>query len=246
MMSFPLRSSALTLLSAAMLVFAAASPANAADAPPRSEAPQSGITLLAKPSEMLRAPPLMWEPVLKQISAAVADEGRQVDSLSKPAQIELAIHQTVLAQAKRDWPGVFAGVKRTRQLQDSESGRQTAGLLNEVLARQVVDKGDAAWLQRHLRDRVLAMPWADVEPSIRMLRDQLAGAQVEAIDAFVTKRMDLNAGMTRNNGSLGFVMQLLGVRFQLLEVMPRRDALLAGLDEAIAQRGVAAASAAGK
>lgn len=237
---------ALALLLAAALITTAPEAASAADAPPPAQAPHGGFTLPAKPSEMLRAPSQLWDPVLQQVAAALGDRAKEVQTLSKPEQIELAVHQTVLAQARQEWSSVFAGVERTRQLQDGESGRQTAGLLNEVLARQRVVQGDAAWLQPQVRDRVLAMPWADVEPSIRTLRDQLAGAQVEAIDAFVTRKMDLSAGMVGNKANLGFVMQLLALRFQLQEVMPRRDALVAGLDEAIAQRGEAAASAVGK
>jgi hypothetical protein len=52
--------------------------------------------------------------------------------------------------------------------------------------------------------------------------------------------------VAEHKASLGFVMQLMAMRFQLLEVMPRRDALVAGLDEAIARRSAAPASAVSK
>lgn len=236
MMSFSTRSSALALFSAVMLAMAAAAPVGAAEAPLVIQAPEPKIALPAKPSELLRAPQSTWEPVLKQAAAVLDERAGRADALAKPAQTELAIQRTVLFQAQHAWSAVLEGVKKTRQLQDSESGRQTAGLLNEVLARQALASGDTAWLQRHLRDQVLAMPWADVEQTIRTLRGQLAAAKTEAVEAFVVNKLDMAAVVSSNAASVGFVTQLLGMRFQLLEVMPQRDALVAGLDEAIAQR----------
>ncbi|WP_457445580.1 hypothetical protein [Roseateles sp. P5_E4] len=195
---------------------------------------------------MLRAPAATWKPLLAKAGAALDERGKAVLLLSKPALIELNVQRTVFAQAQREWPAVFDAVKKTRQLQDGAAGRQTAGLLNEVLARQAAARGDADWLRRHLRDQVLAMPWADVEPTIRTLRQQLASMKAEAIEAFVINKLDLSASVGGNKATLGFVMQLMAMRFQLLEVMPRQDALTAGLDEAIAQRSAAAASAVGK
>ena len=73
-----------------------------------------------------------------------------------------------------------------------------------------------------------------------MMRAQLAAAQVKDIEAFVSNKLDVAASVSKSAASVGFVIQLLSIRFQLLEVMPRRDALLAALDEAIAKQGAAA------
>lgn len=230
----------------AVLMAVIAAPASAAMTQAGTEAPQPSFVLPAKPSEMLRAPAATWQPLLAKVGAALDERGKAVQLLGKPALIELNVQRTVFAQAQRNWSAVFDAVKKTRQLQDGEAGRQTAGLLNEVLARQATNRGDAAWLQRHLRDQVLAMPWAEVEPTIRTLRQQLASMKADAIETYVINKLDLSANMAENKASLGFVMQLLAMRFQLQEVMPRQDALVAGLDEAIAQRGSEAASAVGK
>jgi hypothetical protein len=232
-------------LSAALMAVVAA-PASAAMTQAGTEAPQASFVLPAKPSEMLRAPAATWKPLLVKVGAALDERGKAVLLLGKPALIELNVQRTVFAQSQRAWPAVFDAVKKTRQLQDGEAGRQTAGLLNEVLARQAANRGDAAWLQRHLRDQVLAMRWTEVEPTIRTLRQQLASMKADAIETYVINKLDLSANVAENKASLGFVMQLLAMRFQLQEVMPRQDALVAGLDEAIAQRGSAAASAVGK
>lgn len=236
----------LATLSAALLAWAAAAPASAAAPQAATEATVMSFALPARPSAMLRAPLSTWTPVLTQASAVLGEHLKAADLPGKPVQqIELQLQRAVLAQILRDWPTVLDAVKQARQLQQGESGRQTAGLLNEVLARQAIAGGDAAWLQRHLRDQVLAMPWTEVEPTIRTLRQQLAIMKGETVESFVASRLDISTSYTENKASLGFITQLLAMRFQLLEVMPRRDALVAGLDEAIAQRSSAAASAAG-
>lgn len=230
-------------LSAVVLALATGAPVHAATSKTVTEAPQPSFVLPVKPSEMLRAPVALWKPVLAKLDAALDQRDKATDLLGKPALIELNVRRTVLSQMQQDWPAVFEAVKKTRQLQASESARQTAGLLNEVLARQAVSGGDAVWLQRHLRDQVLAMPWTEVESTIRNLRQQLVLMKSESIEGYVVNKLDLSAGVTENRASLGFVMQVLAMRFQLLEVMPRQNALIAGLDEAIAQRSPAADAA---
>lgn len=233
-------------LSAAMLAWGACAPSSAAVAQGATETPQPGYVLPDKPSNMLRAPLTLWKPVLAQVGATLDQRAKAITLLGRPALIELNVQRTVLAQTRREWRQVLDAVGKSRQLQDSEAGREIAGLLNELLARQALQRGDAAWLQRRLRDQVLAMPWAEVEPSIRALRQNLAQMNAETIEAYVIKRLDTSTNVTENRVNLAFVMQLLAMRFQLLEVVPHRDALIAGLDEAIARRSpAAAASAAG-
>ena len=237
MNAFPARRALLALGLAAMHCVLAAPAVAASDPPAAAVKPEARLRLPAKPSQMLRAPLATWEPVLREVAELLDARAQRAAELDKPAQIELAIQRVVLAQARMAWPEVLSGIQVARQLQPSESGRQTAGLLNEVLARQAQASGDAAWLQRHLREQVLAMPWAAVEGTVRTLRGQLASATVEGIEAFVANKLDMAAAVSNNEASVGFVIQLLGTRFQLLDVMPRRDALVAALDEAIAERG---------
>lgn len=234
----PLARHVAALLSCALIAAAAAVPVPAFAAATAVET-QVPFELPAKPSEMLRAPLDSWKPVLAQADKALERAAAEAD---KPAaQAGLYIQRTVLSQAQEAWPEVVESVHKARQRQGSEAGRQTAGLLNEVLARQALKGGDAAWLRQELRDQVLAMPWTEVESSIRGLRQQLATMTAEGVQRFVVDKMDTATALVQNRASLGFVMQLLALRFQLLEVLPRRDVLVAALDEAIAQRSVAVA-----
>lgn len=219
-----------------LIVMAGLAPARAATAPTATEAKLPSYALPAKPSELLRAPEATWAPLMAELAAAMDERAKALDLLSKPALIEFQTQRTVFAQARKDWPAVFDAVRKARDLQESESGRHMAGLLNEVLARQAQSGGDAAALTRLLRDQVLAMPWGAVAPAAKTLRDQLAGMKVEAVENFVVNRLDLSASVSENKATVGFLIQLLAMRFQVLEVLPRRDALVAALDEAIAQR----------
>lgn len=220
----------------ALIALAGPSPARAAAAPAATEAPQPSFVLPAKPSELLRAPETTWAPLMASVGAAMDERAKALDLLSKPAMIEFQTQRTVFAQARKDWPAVLQAVQKTRELQESESGRHMAGLLNDVLARHAQAGGDAAALTRLLRDQVLAMPWSAVEPAVVTLRDQLAGMKVEAVERFVVNRLDLSASVSDNKATVGFLIQLLAMRFQVLEVLPQRDALVAALDDAISQR----------
>lgn len=227
----------------ALIALAGPSPAQAAAAPAATEAPQPSFMLPAKPSELLRAPETTWAPLMAGVAAAMDERAKALDLLSKPALIEFQTQRTVVAQARKDWPAVLQAVQKARELQDSESGRHMAGLLNEVLARHAQAGGDAAALTRLLRDQVLAMPWSAVAPAVVTLRDQLAGMKAEAVEHFVVNRLDLSASVSDNKATVGFLVQLLAMRFQVLEVLPQRDALVAALDDAIAQRKAQPAAA---
>lgn len=224
-------------LSCALIAAATATPVAATASAPVVENLVT-FELPAKPSEMLRAPLARWKPVLAQADKELQRATAKADDA---ALVGLHIQRAVLAQAQQAWPAVLESVHKARQRQASEAGRQTAGLLNQVLARQALQKGGSAWLKQHLRDQVLAMPWAEVEPAIHSLRQQLAAMTAEGVQQYVLNKMDTGMAVANNRASLGFVMQLLAARFQLLEVLPRRDVLLAALDEAIAQRSSAAA-----
>lgn len=225
----------------ACVVAVAAQPAIADDLLAPKPSPQADVVLPAKPSQMLRAPLLTWRPLLTQAAAELDERAKRAEGLEKTALIELHIQRTLLAQTQRDWRATIEAIKQARAVQDSEASRQTSGLLNEVLARRAMKGGDAAWVRRQTREQVLAMPWAEVEAVIRAFRTQLADVKAETVETYVVNRLDGPARIAKNQVTMGFMFQLLGARFQLLEVMPYRDALVAGLDDVIAQRSKPAA-----
>lgn len=231
------------------LVWAAWVPAHAADpaasastltpvpasAPAPAAAPES-VRLPRSPSEMLDAPTRDWAPVHAWVAQQLQAQEAGVGTMDRDAQIQLRIYQALLAQAMGQWDRVAAPVERARRLQFGHPGRHVAGLLNELLAEQQRHRHSDAWLQGAIRDRVLAMPWDEVGPVIVQLRQQLQAMQGPGVRQFVAARLDLSANISKGQASLGFVLQLMGAQFQLHQVLPRREALVAGLNEAMAQR----------
>ena len=194
------------------------------------------LVLAAKPSELLQAPLSAWRPFLEKLQAALTEREQAIDSLSRAELRELRIHQALLAQVRGEWALVKAPVERARRLQEQESGKHLAGLLNELLAEQQLRRADSRWLRKTLRVRVLAMPWSEVGSGIRSLRDQLAGMSGDAVIQHASSRLDFSVSAAKGSVSLGFAMQLIAMRLQLLQVLPQRDALVQGLDDVLARR----------
>jgi hypothetical protein len=60
--------------------------------------------------------------------------------------------------------------------------------------------------------------------------------EAEGVRSHVSMKMDISTGVTQGWAAPGFVLQLLGLRFQLEQVLPQRPALILGLDDAIRER----------
>lgn len=196
----------------------------------------SGMQLPMRTTELIRAPQATWQPLLDEVKTQLDQQATSVPTMARPARIEYQIRRALLAQMLGQWANAIEAVTNARQLQEGENGREMAGLLNELLARHAQQGGGPAELTALVRDRLLAMPWPVVASTVRTLRDQLQAMKPEDVDGFVTRHLDMSAELTKRHVDLAFVMQLIGLRFQLLEVIPRRDALIAGIDAAIAVR----------
>lgn len=192
------------------------------------------IQLPATPSVLLTAPISAWKPVLDRLDGWMT---AQASKMAKPEeQIQVLVQRTLVAQARRDWSAALTAVRAARALQPSASGRHTSGLLNELLALHAQGKQDSPWLREETRKVVLAMPWPEVEVSIRGLRQALVDMEAEGVRSHVSMKMDISTGVTQGWAAPGFVLQLLGLRFQLEQVLPQRPALILGLDDAIRER----------
>lgn len=226
---------ALALASAVAAPLALAQDSRPAPPPSISAAPDS-VLLPLTPSQMLDAPQGAWASVHAWVEQQLQVQEAGIASMDRDAQIQLRISQALLAQSQGQWDRVSAPVERARRLQFGQPGRHVAGLLNELLAEQQARRHPDAWLRSAIRDRVLAMPWDEVGGVIHQLRQQLQAMQADAVRAFVTNRLDLSANFAQGRVSFGFVLQLMGARIQVQQVLPHRDSLVQGLDEAIAQR----------
>jgi hypothetical protein len=196
----------------------------------------ASIALPLPPSQMLDASESQWSTVHAWVAQQLQLQESSLASLDRDAQIQLRISQSLLAQSQGQWERVTAPVERARRLQHGQPGQYVSGLLNELLAEKQRERHGDAWLRSAMRDRILAMPWNDVAGVIQQLRQQLQGMQEQAIRQYVANRLDLSAGISKGQVSLGFVMQLMGARIQLRQVLSHREALLQGLNDALSQR----------
>ncbi|MDR7334695.1 hypothetical protein [Roseateles asaccharophilus] len=196
----------------------------------------ASVLLPKKPSELLVASDATWKPVLAVVHPLLEAKRAEWAQLTASQKIEWHIHQAVLAQSEGRWQAALDAVRAARDLQSSESGRQSAGLLNELLAQHALAGGDEADLRRRTATAVLAMNWAEVATAIQGIRQALATMDGRAVEALVANRMDASTTFTKGQANLAFVMQLLAARFQVQQVLPHRAALLMGLDDAIARR----------
>jgi hypothetical protein len=193
------------------------------------------LVLPDTPSAMLRAPDAVWALFLarlqRDVEALLADgSGRTLGQ-----QSELYVHLVLLAQAQRQWARVPALTERARRLQENPAGRLVAGVLNELLAQTQLARLSAKGLSDITRGRFAAMPWAVVGPALRTMHQQLRDMKAEHVENMVTLRLDPSASIAKGNVNLGFAMQLVGLRLQLTQVLPNRDALVAGLAAVLAK-----------
>lgn len=140
-----------------------------------------------------------------------------------------------LAQLRGDWPAARDWWRKARALHESELGRQTAGLLNELLVEQQLAQQDEAALSKSVYERFATLPWTLVEGVVRNLRKGIAGLSAESTEAFLTRRVDVSTAFTKGRVNQALYMQILGARLQLAQVLPHREALLAGLDGLLAE-----------
>jgi hypothetical protein len=217
-----------------------ASPATIRAAPAVSIA--EPLVLPATPSEMLRASAATWAPVLARLEAEVAHQLAQSAPRSPGQRSELYIHQVLLAQASGNWGRVTALTERARRLQADPSGRLLAGALNELLAQAQLARMSSSALSKATRDRFAAMPWPVVGAGLRTMHQQLQAMKPEQVENYAALRLDPSASIAKGRVDLGFAMQLVGARLQLTQVLPNREALVAGLGAVIAMHPQEAAA----
>ena len=193
------------------------------------------LVLPDTPSAMLRAPAAVWAPFLarlqKDVEVLLADGSGRTPG----QQSELYVHLVLLAQAQGQWERVPALTERARRLQENPSGRLVAGVLNELLAKARLARLSAKGLSDITRDRFAAMPWTLVGPALRTMHQQLRDMKPEHVENIVASRLDPSASIAKGNVNLGFAMQLVGLRLQLTQVLPNRDALVEGLAAVLAK-----------
>ena len=148
-----------------------------------------------------------------------------------------------VAMLKGEWTRVGGFAAEVRRLQDKPAGRLTAAVLSEIVAEVAAKGGDPA-AQRAAAEslttqRFGAMPWNDVQDTVKGLKGQLELANPSLVVGGLRAQMDpaaQNAGMKLSAGALG---ALIAARVTKDLVMPVAPAVVAGLAPIIDRNTVA-------
>ncbi len=205
--------------------------------------PRREYALPKLPSELLEAPIAELLPVAQALERDIAADLASYD-IEDTATLR-AFTQTLLSYAmlRGDWTAVQAHAKALRELQDKPAGKQTAGVLSEIVAQAKLAGGGAAAEQAAIRDavakRYAAMPWDVVQDALKQQKGQLEIATPTIVVGSFRAQLDpaaRNAGMKLGAFALA---GLVSARAQLEYVIPARDVVLAALTPIVERNTVA-------
>jgi subtilisin family serine protease len=237
---------------AAPSAFAQATPAAPPAAPAAKQPitsadqlPRRTVTLAKLPSELLEGP------LADVLALATALERQTLSDLAtydiRDAATLRGLHGYLLAvaQLRGDWKAAAVQSARLRELQDKPAQRLTTGVLADAIG-EVKAAGGSAEAQRTalaklVEQRYGALPWAEVQDTVKALRGSLEVANPQLVIGTFRQQVDLVA----KNGNMvvpeGLAAAIVGTRAQLDVVVPLKDAIVAGLTPVIERQQAAAA-----
>lgn len=204
--------------------------------------PRRSYALPALPSELLEGEPAGLQALAAQLDADLQADLAAHDIRDAAAQRELLSTCLTIALLRGEAAAVSRLGAQIRALHDKPGLRLTAGLLAELVLQAQAEPaaGRQTWLQAQVAQRYGAMPWADVQDMLKQTKGQLELASATVIAGSVRAAMDpaaRNAGMQIDTGSLA---GLIGARAQIEQVLPLRQAVVAGLAGVIDRQAAAA------
>ena len=162
--------------------------------------PARNYTLDRLPSEYLNAPLGDLRPLAAKIEADVIADLRTYDIRDSAALRSLYNRLATIAQIRQDWAAVPGWTAKVRDLHEKTGLRLTSGLLTDLLARQKQDNHDTAWLSAQVRRRYGALPWADVQDTLKALKGRVETYNPELV--LGSFRSELDAVAKKSNLSV--------------------------------------------
>jgi hypothetical protein len=202
--------------------------------------PRRTYTLPRLPSELLEGP----LPDLMPLAEAL-----ERDLLADMARFDIQDHATLramvaarlnIALLRGDWAAVAPLAAQLRALQDKPGPKITTGVLSELLAQMKREGKGADALQTWVGQRFAAMPWADVQDSVKAMKGQLEVTHAALVIGGVRSQADEAARNANRVVDDSMVAGLLGARAQLDHLLPLRGAIVAGLATVIERQTAAA------
>jgi subtilisin family serine protease len=142
-----------------------------------------------------------------------------------------------IAMLRGDRAAQSAASAQVRNLQDKPAGKLTSGVMGELAAQVRAEGGDASTqatrMQALVTQRFGAMPWADVQVPIKGMKGQFEVSSPTLVVGSVRAGMDPAARNANMKMDAGAVAALIGARAQMDQLLPLRQAIVAGLTTVI-------------
>lgn len=219
-----------------------AQPAAAAKTPitRADQLPRRSHTLPKLPSELLEGPLADLLPLAEALERDIVSDLARFD-IQDPSTLRSMVGTRInIALLRADWAAVAPLAAQLRALQDKPGPKLTTGVLSELVAKMRREGQGPEALQAAVGQRFGAMPWADVQDSLKAMKGQLEVANPALVIGIVRSQADEAARNARRVVDASMLAGLIGARAQLEHLLPVRAAVLAGLAPVI-ERQMAAA-----
>lgn len=202
--------------------------------------PRRTYTLPKLPSELLEGPLTELLPLAQALERDIVADLARFD-IQDPATLRAMVATRLnIALLRSDWAAVAPLAGQLRSLQDKPGPKVTSGVLSELVAQMKREGKGADALQAWVGQRFSAMPWADVQDSVKAMKGQLEISNPALIIGSVRSQADEAARNANRVVDDGMVAGLIGARAQLDHLLPLRGSIVAGLAPVI-ERQIAAA-----
>jgi len=195
--------------------------------------PRRTVTLAKLPSEYLSAPLSELSAMGAQLETEVKADLARYDIQDAATLRAYYSALATLAQLRGDWAAVPAWTAKSRALQEKIGGQLSAGLLTDLLSQQRLEKRDAAWLRTEVEKRYGALPWADVQESIKSGKGGAETYNPELVLGAFRSQVDAMA----TNGKMvvpeSIALAIISSRLQAELFAPNKAAIVAGLQAVI-------------
>ncbi len=202
--------------------------------------PRRSHTLPKLPSELLEGPLSELMPLADALERDMLTDLARYEIRDQAALRAMVGTRMNIALLRGDWAAVAPLAVQLRALQDKPGPKLTSGVLSELVAQMKRDGKGADALQAAVGERFAAMPWGEVQDSVKAMKGQLEITQPALVIGSVRSQADVAARNANRVVDDSMVAGLIGARAQLDHLLPLRGAIVAGLAPVVARQMAAA------
>lgn len=195
--------------------------------------PRRSVTLAMLPSAYLQAPLDEARKLGTQLEAQLLADLAAYDIQDPTTLRDGYTALAALAQLRGDWAAVPGWTAKARALQEKAAGKQTSGVLTDLLSQQRLEQRDAVWLTAEVARRYSAMNWTEVQDVVKSNRGAVETFNPELLVGGFKAQLDALA----SNGQMvvpdRVAMTIVGARMQIELLGPNKQAIVQGLQQVL-------------